>query len=279
MTPHGAHHFTVLGAGGFVGRALAAHLTACGHDVHAPGRTGADELLQGLRGRDLGHIVYCIGLTADFRTKPYATVEAHTTLLARVLETCTFRSLVYLSSTRVYSGAEQTHERAVLKVQPLVVGDIYNLSKLLGESLCVNSGNNCRIARLSNVFGPEGGTDTFLGAVAHEAAAHGRVIFRSSPESEKDYVSLSDVVRWLALIGPIGDEPVYNLASGYNTSNRALAAQLELLGVTCEFAPAAPTVAFPRIDASRVDRAFGPATETVLSSLSKLIEFARADRR
>ena len=237
------------------------------------------ELLRDPRGRDLGHVVYCIGLTADFRTKPFATVEAHTSLVARVLESCDFTSFVYLSSTRVYSGAEHTNEGAALKVQPLVTGDIYNLSKLLGESLCINSGKNCRIARLSNVFGPHGGTDTFLGAVAHEAAAHGRVLFQSSPESEKDYVSLSDVVRWLALIGPVGDEPVYNLASGRNTSNRALAAQLESLGVQCEFAPAAPTVSFPKIDTSRVEGAFGPATETIESALPQLIEFARAGCR
>jgi hypothetical protein len=58
-----------------------------------------------------------------------------------------------------------------------------------------------------------------------------------------------------------------------------LAAQLESLGVTYEFASAAPTVSFPKIDTSRVDQAFGRATESIESALPKLIEFARAGRR
>jgi uncharacterized protein YbjT (DUF2867 family) len=69
--------FTVLGAGGFIGGRLVEHLRGLGHEVDAPPRRPAEAYVDGLGGRQLGHVVYCIGLTADFRTRPYETVEAH----------------------------------------------------------------------------------------------------------------------------------------------------------------------------------------------------------
>ncbi len=55
------------------------------------------------RGADLGHAFYCIGLTADFRSRPFETIEAHCGLLKEVLSGSRFSSFVYLSSTRVYA--------------------------------------------------------------------------------------------------------------------------------------------------------------------------------
>jgi len=35
---------------------------------------------------DPGHVIYCIGLTADFRQKPFETIEAHVSKLAEVAQ-------------------------------------------------------------------------------------------------------------------------------------------------------------------------------------------------
>ena len=79
--------FTVLGSSGFVGAHLVRHLRSRGDEVLRPGR---DAVVNG----DLGHVVYAIGLTADFRTQPYATIEAHVSRLARLLERARFESLM-----------------------------------------------------------------------------------------------------------------------------------------------------------------------------------------
>jgi len=78
--------FTVLGAGGFIGSHLLAHLRQAGHDCFAPARGDAT-----LFAEELGHVIYCIGLTADFRSRPFDTVRAHVCLLADVLEKAPFR--------------------------------------------------------------------------------------------------------------------------------------------------------------------------------------------
>ena len=38
--------------------------------------------------KNLGHVIYCIGVTGDFRKKPFDTVEAHVCLLSKILKQC-----------------------------------------------------------------------------------------------------------------------------------------------------------------------------------------------
>ncbi|MBV9064181.1 MAG: NAD-dependent dehydratase, partial [Methylobacteriaceae bacterium] len=87
---------TILGASGFIGSNLRRAVQAAGLPCYAPGRAEA------LRTGPLGTVFYCIGVTADFRTRPFDTVAAHVCRLSRVLQGCEFDALIYLSSTRVY---------------------------------------------------------------------------------------------------------------------------------------------------------------------------------
>src|SRR5687768_14738265 len=87
---------TVLGSQGFVGRHVVQELEQRGLPYFAPPREAP------LSGTPLGDVIYCIGLTADFRSRPFETVEAHVVKLRDVLEGCDLDSLLYLSSTRVY---------------------------------------------------------------------------------------------------------------------------------------------------------------------------------
>lgn len=243
--------FTVLGASGFVGKRLAKALEG---EVCMPSRQDENALFQG----DLGHVFYCIGLTANFRERPFDTVEAHVCLLRRILERAQFESLTYLSSTRVYEGAAATDEDSVLQVSPANPGHLYNLSKLMGESLCLASGRKTRVARLSNVFGA-GMRQNFLSQVLEEAASSGTIRFLSAPASAKDYVSLTDVVRWLPQIALHGAHATYNLASGSNTSNAEIARLLQRKGISVDYAADAPEWSFPAIDTRRLEREFGAA--------------------
>ena len=209
--------FTVLGASGYVGSHLVAYLRSCGHEVWAPVKGDA-----AIFSRPLGHVFYCIGLTADFRTRPFDTVEAHISFLADVLQRAKFDSLLYLSSTRVYMGATSTHEDAALVVQPGNSSYLYNLSKLTGESLCHAIGKpGVRVVRLSNVIGSDMDpmSGNFIASLLSEAQK-GHIFLRSNLESAKDYIHIDDVVKGLLLIALKGKFNTYNLASGENIKHK-----------------------------------------------------------
>ena len=256
---------TIIGGQGFVGSYLVRYLRTEGWQCDVPERNDPF-----LNKQDMGHVFYCAGLTADFRQRPFATVEAHVQLLAGVLERCNFSSLTYLSSTRVYSGAMSTDEKASLAVKSVEPGDLYNISKLMGESLCLNSGRNVRVVRLSNVYGECMSDTNFLGEILADAVKKKSVIFRSAPDSEKDFVSIQDVAYYLTQIACFGGNEIYNLAAGKNTSNAAIAAILEENGVHCSFLDGAPKISFPEININKLQQNFKSRTQDFASDLSTL---------
>lgn len=244
---------TVLGGGGFIGSHLVNHLREMGCDCDAPDRDD-DTIFQ----RRLGRVIYAIGLTADFRARPLETVEAHVCLLRRLLQSGDFESLTYLSSTRVYAGSTDTRESASLRVNPNDGSDLYNLSKLMGESLCLHGGRpGLKVARLSNVVGLRKEPDIFIDQLLEEGCRTGKVVFRTAPESRKDYVHVDDVVRLvgqLALSEAIG---IYNVASGEGVTNREIAEALRSeLGFEVSTVPDAPTWEFTAIDVGKARNLF-----------------------
>ncbi len=258
-------HATLIGGRGFIGKHLHQALQLSGWTSYVAEKEDAR-----LFAENLGHVFYCAGLTADFRQRPYATVEAHVHLLSKILQHSRFDSLTYLSSTRVYAGVESTDENAVLLVQPDLAGDLYNISKLMGESLCLHGGRNVRVVRLSNVYGYGMPERNFLSEVLVAAATQKKVLFRSSPGSEKDYVSIADVVHFLPEIATRGEIGIYNLARGSNVSHASLARQLEQLGVSCEFEQNAPDICFPSIQVNKLEALFGPPKFDLANELPAL---------
>src|ERR1700722_15401606 len=89
--------FTIFGGQGFIGRYLVDYLRERYEDVGVASR-GDDKLT------NLGHVIFAIGLTGNFRTRPFDTVEAHVSVLSQTLRQGEFDSWMYLSNTRVYSG-------------------------------------------------------------------------------------------------------------------------------------------------------------------------------
>lgn len=259
--------FTVLGASGFIGSHLRTHLVETGHECLAPVRGDASVFEQ-----ELGHVIYCIGLTADFRQRPFDTVHAHICFLAKVLETANFESLLYLSSTRVYAGAASGDEEA-----QLTAGDLYNLSKLTGESLCFASGrNHVRVARLSNVYGDDFSSENFLPSIIRTVVMEQRVMLGTALDSTKDYVSIDDVVSILPKIAVAGKQRTYNVASGRNTSNRELVTRLgEITRISVNEPIDAATTAFPLIAIGRLEHEFAYAPIDVLDCLEGLIKSYR----
>ncbi len=261
--------FTVLGAQGFIGKALFCWLRERGQDVHSPARdlTPVD-LAASLR----GHVIYCIGLTADFRSRPWDTIDAHVGVLRQVLANADFSSLTYLSSTRVYLGSDCGYEEALLNVQPGVPEQLYNLSKLVGESLCHAAHRPerpVRVVRLSNVVGGDLESDNFIYALLREARATGVITLNSSPDSAKDYIALADVIRMLELIAIHGKQVCYNLASGQQTRHGDIAKIIAALtGAYISVVENAPRNEFPPIDIRRLREEFGFSPQLPLNALA-----------
>ncbi len=262
--------FTVLGAGGTIGQALTEHLRVQRHTVQAVGRSDLPAFLAS--GRPAGHVIDCIGLTGDFRSRPLDTTEAHVSVTARCLGGLNCDSFLFLSSTRVYANGVATDEDAALSCRPGDPSDLYNLSKLTGEALCLNDPRpTTRVVRLSNVFASDPGPDTFLGQVLAEGRATGQVLLRQAAESEKDYVSLDDVVRLLPAIARSGRHRIYNLAAGTNISHGQIGDALrKRFGWDIAFAPGAPDVRFPRMEITRLNAEFPPPLTNLLEHLATL---------
>lgn len=244
--------FTIFGAGGWIGSALVQRLKSSGHAVQALRRNEWPS-----DGASLGHVIYAIGLTADFRSRPLETAEAHVTVLTQVLRRYKFDSLLYLSTTRVYRNAMETNESAALQVRPSDPDDVYNITKLAGEALCLSLPSpTTRVVRLSNVIGAGAQSDSFLASVMRDAGK-GAVTIGGAPDSEKDYVALSDVTQLCEAIAIGGRQRLYNVAAGRNISHRAIADLVARhTGATVTFAPNAPKQLFPPIAIDLIQREF-----------------------
>lgn len=266
--------FTIFGSNGFVGQNLCDYLVNEGHEVIEVSRNEPLNTIE-----SLGHVFYCIGLTANFRTKPYETVEAHVCLLKKLLESCSFESLTYLSSTRLYKGVADTSEESPLMVLPSDPDYIYNISKLLGESLCMSSGKKVKIVRLSNVFGKSMSNDTFLYQVLSEGLRLGEIKFLTSALSSKDYISIEDVVHWLPKIALSGKYNLYNIGSGINTSNEEISMFLNENGISTLFDNNAETISFKTINTKRINEEFGYPQSTLKSYLPTLLSSFKSMRK
>jgi len=262
---------TVLGASGFIGSHLVRRLAELGIPHDTPARD------ENRPRQNCGHIIYCIGLTADFRVRPFDTVQAHVCKLTQILRDWEFDSLLYLSSTRLYGNELQTvNEEDGFRFNPSNPSDLYNLSKAMGESITLSCGRKTKVVRLSNVYGEEVNSDNFLPSVIGDALVKPKVVLQTARDSAKDYISISVAVQGLIDIATRGGERVYNLASGVNISNEQLVQKLSsLTGCEVEFSPEAKTIKFPVIDISRMRTEFGFQSSDVLSDLEGLVNFYR----
>jgi nucleoside-diphosphate-sugar epimerase len=262
-----------LGGAGFIGSHLVAHLRARGHDCHVPGR---DQVLNARH--PLGHVVYCIGLTADFRSRPFDTVEAHTGLFAALLRNAQFDSLLYLSSARIYQHGDTGSETARFTTDPTDPSQLYNLTKLTAECLCLSLARpEIKIARISNVYGPDFESVNFLTAVIRDAVVHGAVRLEAHPDGAKDYVAIADVTDMLEHIALHGRHRIYNLAAGRNVTNGEIMRTLcEETVCSVDWARGAAPIAAPPISIERLREEFAFAPRQLSDELRSLVALYRA---
>ena len=262
--------FTVFGGSGFIGGQLVKHLQNQKYHVYLPERGTITPA-----GSSLGHVIYAIGLTGDFRSRPYDTIAAHVSHLAQLMKANTFDSWLYLSSTRMYSGLPASaiaNEQVAIPITPNS-DSLYDLSKMLGESICLtHPSHHVRVARLSNVYGPGQSAHTFLGSILTDLNDSKNVLIHETSDSCKDYVSLDDILPLLQTITTRGKSRLYNVASGQLTTHHVLSAKLiEITGATIAFSKTATKRSFPPIDIQLVKDEFDFTPTSVLDNLPNLV--------
>jgi len=238
---------TVIGARGYVGRALVQALQQRGRVVLTP-RRGEEAELRHVA--EIGDLFYCAGLTADYARNPAATAEAHLGLLARLLDDLNPRRVVYLSSTRLFDSrpGEQVDDSTSLFLNPLNPRHLYDLTKAAGESLCLAmAGERARIARLSCIWSEGIGAPGFLGGLLQQLTlmratsdSPGRISLSSRPDLARHYLHRSDLVQALIALADADQHPsITSLASDREAvANAALAHSLEdLFGICIGFDP------------------------------------------
>jgi nucleoside-diphosphate-sugar epimerase len=259
--------FTVLGTG-FIGRRLVEHLRSCGDDVQTWSR-GDPIPPEG----PLGHVIYTIGVTGDFLSRPLETMTAHVGVLIDVLAAAEMDSLLYLSSTRVYDSASSGREDAPLQVRPSSTDHLYNASKLAGEALCLSDPRRTvRVARLSNVYGRPFDGPNFLDLLVRATRSGEHISVRERADTTRDFVDVRDVVPVLAAIARTGAYRVYNVAAGRTVTTGALLAELSQHGLSAsEPTSAGSAKRFPPISVARINEEFGFVSRDLVAELPSLI--------
>lgn len=228
------NRYTVIGSAGFIGSHVVARLRHLGNKPLCLGRDDI-EMLEG----DLGNIIYCAGLTGDYRTRPFDAIEAHVSKLARLIQGGSFERLVYLSSTRLYDllpDGVGKEDRAI-PVDPYNPEHLYELSKMLGESLALHrTDGRGVVARVSYVFGWGGNAQGFLSHWLRAAADCSSLTIDSTPTLARDYIHVEDVASALVTLADTDPAGIINVARGETISNNEIAAQFRERGWTIEFA-------------------------------------------
>lgn len=240
-------------------------LRRAGIEFQAPSRN------EPLDGRDLGTVIYCIGITGDFRQRALDTADAHVSSLVELIRHSRFESLLYVSSVRLYLRTRGlAREDDPFLLNPLDTDDIYNASKAAGEAITLSLGNRGRVARVANAYGQRQ-KHTFLAEILNEAR-RGEIRLRSSPETARDYIHVEDVADLLVRIALDGRERIYNVASGISLTNAEVCELIARLTASrVSVIPDAPAVLFPRIDTTRIRRDFGFAPRLLADELPRII--------
>jgi nucleoside-diphosphate-sugar epimerase len=137
-----------------------------------------------------------------------------------------------------------------------------------------------KIVRLSNVYGPDFTSQNFLSSIIRDALLRSEVTVHSSPDSEKDYISIDDAVEGILRIALEGNHRLYNLASGTNVSNRQLIEKIrESTNCQITFGPNASKRNSPIIGIDRMRSEFDFQPSSVLQDLAKVIDAYKAHFR
>jgi UDP-glucose 4-epimerase len=269
----------LVGAGGFIGRALRARLERDGVAMLPLGRAdldlaadGADRALAG-RLRESDAIVFLSAITPDI-DRGRAAFLSNTRMGANfcaAIETRPVAHVIYVSSDAVYPF----RTALIDETTPAEPADLYGAMHRARE-LMVFAAARCPVAilRPTAVWG-DGDTHNGYGPNRFErqAAKDGRITLFGGGEETRDHIAIGDVSELLRLTLFHRSAGLLNLATGRSVSFRALAdsiAARQSPSATVVTSPRAQPVTHRHFDISALHRAFpGFVPNDVLATVGR----------
>lgn len=255
---------SLVGGGGYIGKALQQSLNLAGHTVNQIQRNESID-----SSANYGHVIYCSGVTrGDFKSSLHEIVNAHVSHLSKLLNVLHCESFIYLSSARIYENQISASESSKIFCDPLNISDCYNLTKLLGESIVMNSAvSKPSVARISYVV--DGVNDHFFRPLLRTIGSE-KIVLSGHPETKKDFIMLTDAVSCLENIALRGESEIYNVATGVSISFMQLKILLEnAYNCIVTFADEAEKRVTPIIDISKIVSKFGFNPRDVLDDIEE----------
>jgi len=201
----------VVGASGFIGRAVAQKGEALGLPVVRLGRSLEDTRLRS------GDVLINAALRPAYRSQPYTPGADLDRELAVAAAACGAH-MIMLSSRRVY-GPEH---RWGAKETDLTPGDEsqYGRNKAVTEAwLSTEHASSTGILRLSNVFGFEYAADirreSFFGAMLADLKATGEIVFHMAAETRRDFIPVETAAGAIVTAARCRLTGVFNIGSGF----------------------------------------------------------------
>ena len=257
----------ILGASGFLGRAVHVGLSRDGVEVVAHSsrtldltRLEAFGVLEPVLGPETT-LVLASALTPDRGQTP-ATFLANTTMaanLAAYLEGCRLRRLVYIGSDAVYAFGDDV----VTEDTPVAPTGYYALGKYAAERVvdCAARASSVPllVLRVTGVYGPGDphasyGPNAFARSLARERSVR---IFGAG-EEERDHVYVDDVAAIVVGLLRSGAAGVFNVATGQSRSFADVVKAMRDLvpyDVEVRSLPRKSTITHRRFDIARLSRA------------------------
>lgn len=260
--------FTVFGSEGFIGSAFCNYLRTQNIEYSTPDiRNGK------IPTHNLGHIIYAVGVL-DFKQDLAKTLDSHVFLLNKLLNETDFDSFLYISSTRIYYNGSSTDENSSLIVNPSDFDNVYNISKIMGETICnISKKQNIRIIRLSNVVGNNFNSNLSLPSMIRDAVRMKKITLQTSLDSEKDFVYIDDVVDIMYKIVIHGKNTIYNVANGENLTNKNIIERLQkITKCKVEVVENAKQYSFLPISIKRIKKEFNFQPVSVITKFEKIIQ-------
>lgn len=262
-------HFTVIGAGGFIGDELSKFLEKKNIEVR---RIFRNTLIP--KDVDLGVVIYCAGY-GDCKKDPSNVIDANVNLLKEIVYNYNYKRLIYISSARLYLGNTASNEESDLEILNSDNRKLFNLTKLCAEEICLSSNKDNIVLRISNVYGKAIKSPLFLPSIIRDAIINRLVNMYVTPEYEKDYVYVGDVSDAIFQISnkPDVKYKVYNLASGVNTKASDIAQVIEnKTGSDIKWHSVVAEDFFPLTDVSRIKEEIKWNPRNVLDDVSEMID-------
>ena len=225
--------------------------------------------------KNLGHVIYCIG-TGEAKKNPIKAIRANFEILKEILENNRFKSLVYLSSTRVYLHNKKTTENDEIINDLRDESILFTLIKLSAEQLCLNNKNkNVRVVRLTNVYGDYFTKQLYLLPVLIRGAKkNGKIQISINKNSLKNYLHIEEAIPIIIRIALKCKSRIYNLA-GRKRYRFIDIAKIIQKKTKCKIALSNQNLIFndPIIDISKVSKEFNfKPKRNLLQDLSRIID-------